>query len=64
MRKLLTIKLHDSEFLMYVQCNIISLIGHLQDIITFFIARYRQMKMLKELLDLELLSRKEHKMVV
>ena len=35
MRKLLTTKSYDSEVPMPVQFNIISLIGRLQDIITF-----------------------------
>ena len=48
MRKLLTTKSHDSEVPMSVQCNIISLTGHLQDIITFIIIRCRQTKILKK----------------
>ena len=47
MRKLLTTKSHDSEVPMSVQFNIISLIGRLQDIITFVIVRCRQRKYLK-----------------
>ena len=48
MGKLLRTKSHDSEVPISVQCNIISLINHLQDIIAIFVVRYRQMKILKK----------------
>ena len=41
MKKLLTIKSHDSEVPMSVQSNIMSLIGHLWNIVTFAIIRCR-----------------------
>ena len=48
MRKLLITRSHDSEIPMPVQCNIISLIGHFQDDITFATVRWRQIKILKK----------------
>ena len=47
---------------MSIQCNVISLLGRLQDMITFAIVRGKQMKVLKKnLLNLEFLTQKEHK---
>ena len=46
---------------MSVQCNIIGVIGRLRDIITFVIVTCRQMKIFKKLLNLEILTQKEHK---
>ena len=48
MRKLLIAKSYDHEVSISVQWNIMSLIGHLQDIITFFIVRCRRMKIFKK----------------
>ena len=48
MRKLFATKSHNSEVTMCVQCKIISLISRLQHIITFFIVRCRQIKMLNK----------------
>ena len=48
MTKLLKTKSYDIEVPMSVQCNIISLIGRLQDIITFVILKCKQMKTLKK----------------
>ena len=45
---------------MSVQCNIIGVIGRLQDIITFVIVTCRQLKIFKKLLNLEILTHKEH----
>ena len=45
---------------MSVQCNIIGVIGRLQDIITFVIVTCRQLQIFKKLLNLEILTHKEH----
>ena len=48
MRKLLPRESHVRNIPMSVQCNIISPIGRLQDIITFVIVRCRQMEVSKK----------------